>query len=281
MKHPEGIDGLTGREPIGAAVSIGIKHGSRGFPIETDKFHIVSPRDVDGVRPYLEAFAFFNNAKPELRKTLKGMLMHKGRDGAFVHRLTMHIFPKGAPAPRGHPNKRPVCEGDGHVAVRWMQDEEGQEFTNIRCPNRQCEYRLTEPPSCKPFAQLLFRLRWSKPDLPTPLVKFTTRSWETTANLLGFFEALETAARELQVPNPTLYGYPFTLNVIERTKVQRKARFPVVVVTPDIDPVEFFYTQRQRLNELQAPPSVEALPDLRVQDDETVYEDIRSVEVGK
>ena len=92
-------------------------------------------------------------------------------------------------------------------------------------------------------------------------------------------DRLATAARELQVPNPTLFGYPFTLNLIERTKAQRKARFPVVVVTPDVDPVEFFYTQRQRLNELQAPPSVEALPDLRAQDDEAVYEDIRAVEV--
>ncbi len=274
MTHLEGIDGLKGREPVGVAVTIGIK-SQRGFPVEKNKFHLVSPRDVDGVRPHLPQFAFFNGAKDEHRKVLKGNLLHRSRAQAFEHRLTMQAFPKGYGTPRGHPGKRPVCEGDGKLASRWMQDDAGNKFANIKCPNRVCEFRQMDPPACKPFMRLLFRLRWSNADLPTPLAKFTSRSWETTSNILGLFEMLDSAAGELGISEPTLYGFPFTLTLIERTKAARKARYPVVIVTPDQDPVDFFLAQRERLAGLPKPL---ALPDL--QDTGEVYEDIQSVEVG-
>lgn len=275
--NPQGIDGLEGREPIGAAVTIGIKHKARGFPIEKDRFHIVAPRDVDGIRPHLPQFAPFNNAESEKRRVIRGNLMHRDRAKAFEHRLTMQSFPKGLPSPRSHPKMRPVCAGDGKIAVRWRQDENGEIFDNIKCPNKLCEFRQMDPPACKPFARFLFRLRWPEGNpLPTPLVKLTTRSWETTANLLGLFESLEAAAQELGVQNPTLYGFPFTLSLIERTKPSRKARYPVIVVSPDVDPVTFFLGQQERLQKLSGPSPL-ALPDL--QESETVYEDIKTVEV--
>lgn len=276
MKHPEGIEGLSGREPIGAAVTIGIKSG-RGFPVEKDKFHIVSPRDVDGVRPHLPQFAFFNGAQAEHRKVIKANILHRTRAQCFEHRLSLQAFPKGYSAPRAHPNMRPVCEGDGVHAVRWMQGVGDDEFANIRCPHKLCEFRQTDPPSCKPFMRLLFRLRWSKPDLPTPLVKFTSRSWETIANFVGLFDMLETAARELGISDPTLYGFPFTMTLIERTKAAKKARYSVVAVSPDQDPIDFLLAQKERLAMIQGPAPL-ALPD--AQDDGEVFEDIQSVEVG-
>lgn len=275
MNHPNGIDGLQGREPVAAAVTIGIK-SSRGFPTEKDRFHIVSPRDVDGIRPHAPQFAFFNTAAPDQRKVLRANILHRTVSQCFEHRLTMQAFPKGYAAPRAHPNMRPVCEGDGKMAVRWMQDDDGNDFANIKCPNRLCEFRQTEPASCKPFMRILFRLRWAKEGLPTPLVKLTSRSWETTANFIGLFDMLDTAARELGIQDPTLYGFPFTLALIERTKAARKARYPVIVVSPDQDPVDFFLAQRERLAALPDPTPA-ALPDL--QENAVVYEDIQSVEV--
>ncbi len=276
MNHPEGIEGLEGREPIGAAVTIGIK-SSRGFPEEKDKFHIVSPRDVDGIRPHLPQFKFFNEAPDDLRKVIRANILHRDASQCFEHRLTMQTFPKGAAGNRAHPSRRPVCEGDGKVAVRWMQGVGDKEFANIKCPHKLCEYRQMDPPACKPFMRLLFRLRWTKEGLPTPLAKLTSRSWETTANVKGFFDMLDTAARELGVANPTLYTFPFTMTLIERTKAQRKARYPVVVLSPDQDPIDFFMYQKERMAALGASIAA-ALPDL--QDTETVYEDIKSVEVG-
>ena len=275
MNHLEGIEGLEGREPIGAAVTIGIK-SSRGFPTEKDKFHIVSPRDVDGIRPHLPQFAFFNEADASLRKVLRGNILHRTQDQCFEHRLTMQAFPKGYAGQRAHPNMRPVCEGDGKIAVRWMQGIGDKEFSTITCPHKHCEFRQIEPAACKPFMRILFRLRWTKDNLPTPLVKLTSRSWETTANFKGLFDMLKTAARELGIDNPTLYGFPFTLTLIERTKAARKARYPVVTVSPDQDPVDFFLMQKERLKGLpgQIPA---ALPDL--QDVGEVYEDIKTLEV--
>ncbi len=288
MKRPEGIADLSPNEPLGAAISLGVRKESGGYPIDKEFFHIVVPRSRDGIRPHHPLFDFFNNADKGMeeaikrgthqsrRKTLKGNILHRERPQCFEHRLTMHAFPKSAPAPRAHPHMRPVCEGDGTHAIRWMQDEAGQEFSNIRCPNERCEYRLTEPAACKPFMRLLFRLRWAKPDLPTPLVKLTSRSWESTANILGLFTMLEAAAKELGIQQPTLYGFPFTLTLIERTKPAKRARYPVITVSPDQDPVDFFLAQKRKLAELPAPAL--ALPDM--QDDEQVYEDIQSVSVG-
>ena len=275
MKHPEGIEGLSGREPIGAAVTIGIKHG-RGFPVEKDRFHIVSPRDVDGVRPHLPSFAFFNQAKPEHRTVLKANILHRTRAQCFEHRLVLQAFPKGYPAPRAHPNMRPVCEGDGSRAVRWSQDAAGDDFSDIRCPHKLCEFRQTNPPSCKPFMRLLFRLRWNNPDLPTPLVKLTSRSWETTANFIGLFDMLDTAARELGIPDPTLYGFPFTMTLVERTKAAKQARYSIITVSPDQDPIDFFLAQKERLAQIQGPAPL-ALPE--AQEIGEVFEDIQSVEV--
>ena len=63
-----GIHGVRGREPIGAALTIGIK-GPRGNPIEKDRFHLLEPRESkDKKRKPSPLFRFFNNAPPEKRR---------------------------------------------------------------------------------------------------------------------------------------------------------------------------------------------------------------------
>lgn len=274
---------MKGRDPIGAAVSIGIKSG-RGFPVDKDRFFIVSPREVDGIRPQLPQFAPFHHQPAEKRRILRGVLTHATRAECFEHRLLMQAFPKGYPAPRSHPRMKPVCEGDGKHAVRWMQ--EADDFQPIRCPNDLCEFRQTTPPLCKPFMRVLFSLRW--PDgnpLPTPLVKYTSGAWSTTANWVGFFDALDTAIKwcveEQGIwPAPTYYGLPFTMSLIESTNRQKKTRFPTVVVSPDVTPASFFMSQRRQLMELKSNVQMPAITDARVQDDDIVGEDIKSVSVG-
>ena len=285
MSHIEGIQGLQGRDPIGAAISIGIK-SPRGFPTDKDKFFIVSPREVDGVRPQLPQFAPFHQQSADKRRILRGVLTHATRDQCFEHRLSMRAFPKGYPAPRSHPNMRPVCEGDGKQAVRWMQDKAGEDFQPIRCPHDQCEFRQLTPPLCKPFMRVLFGLRW--PDgnpLPTPLVKYTSGAWSTTANWIGFFDVLDEAIRwcveEQNIwPAPTYYGLPFTMSLIESTNRQKKTRFPTVIVSPDVTPASFFMAQRSQLLELKSSEPAPAITDERLQADDVVDEDIKTITVG-
>ena len=255
MSDHEGIDGLDGREPVGAALTIGVKHGAKGFPTETDRFHIVAPREEDGRRPHLAAFAQFNSADPDKRKLIRGNLVHARRAECFEHHLKAQTGPKKLGM---HPQRRPFCVGDGLRATRWMGD--GDNFSDIKCPHDKCEYRLTEPASCKPWARLLFQLRW--PDgnpLPTPLVKLTTGSWNTVRNLVGFFDHVEGAAGQLGLDDYSLWGMPFTLTLTRQTNAQKKRSFPVIAVSPDMAPVEFFASQRETLRALSSPTPYVAL----------------------
>jgi len=250
------IKDLNGREPIGAGVVIGVK-SEQGYPIKTDRWHIVVPREENGVRPMHPLFAQFNEAKPEHRKILRGVFVHINMDSCFQYHLKAQILGKGY----SHPNKIPACTGDGEKAVRWMR-QTPEDFQDIPCTHNLCEYRNTKPPLCKPFARLLFRIRWKDGStLPTPLVKFTTGSWNTVSNLKGFFDYILGTAKNLGINEPKLFGLPFTLTLAYQTKASVKSRFPVVSITPEIDPIEFFMAQGQQLKQIKSLQNTETLTD--------------------
>jgi len=280
-----GITGLEGREPIGAAVTIGVKKGGSGYPTETDRWHIVQPREEAGVRPLHPAFAAFNGAPPEKRKVLRGNLVHASRSQCFEYQLKNQSNKQIGM----HPDRRPFCVGDGVHAQRWSGDGP-DDFLEIKCPHDRCEFRLTTPPQCKPWARLLFRLRW--PDgnpLDTPLVKFTTGSWYTVGNLYGerldqetgriiksgLLGYLETVAGELGLEQYSLFGFPFLLTLTRQTKRSHKTAFPVVTFSPEIDPVEFFLLQRKNIRSLQQ--QCEALTDQAQQEPGLVYDDVKQI----
>lgn len=263
---PDHIDGITGREPIGAALTIGVKDRQRGFPTEKDRFHLVMPHEADGRREHHPAFSFFNGAQADKRRVILGNLVHRTKAECFEYHLKAQVCGK-----TGHPDKRPCCVGDGKKAVRWMGDTPDN-FAEIKCPNDKCEYRLTTPPSCKPWMRFLFRVRWNNKAHPAMLVKFTSGSWNTISNFVGFFDYLDRLANELGVQDATLLGLPFTLTLVERTKASAQRRFPTVSISPDIDPVEWMQRQREAIRALAGPVPT-ALLDFDQQDTATVYED--------
>ena len=268
------IKDLEGREPIGACVTIGVKDKARSFPTETDRWHIVNPREESGIRHAHPGFASFNSAPPDKRRVLRGNLVHSSRDECFEYNLKAQVLP----GKKAHPDKRPACTGDGVKATRW-EGGAADEFMAIKCPNERCEYRQTTPPACKPFARFLFRLRW--PDgiaLPTPLVKFTTGSWNSTADLLGFFEYIDKVAKQLGLEKYSLFGLPFVITLQYQTKPSAQSRFPVIHISPEIDPVTFFMQQREQVRQLQQ-PTFEALPDPTQQSSDLVYEDVKIISV--
>ncbi len=267
------IKDLHPREPIGAVVSIGKKDSSRGFPTQTDRWHIVQPKEDNGVRPPHPAFNGFNNAAPEARKVIRGNIVHSTRDECMEYNLKAQILDKS------HPDKRPACIGNGVTAVRWVGPGP-DEFMDIKCLNERCEYRQAasnRPPKCKPFARLLFRLSWKEgSQLPSPLVKFTTGSWNTTANLVGFFDYIDTVANQLGLTEYSLFGFPFVLTLTRQTKASTKSAFPVVTFSPEMDPVEFFMKQRANIAQLQNQNLI-SLPEL--QGDDEVFSDVQSISV--
>ena len=268
MKQPDHIDGIKGREPVSAAVTIGVKDRKRGFPIEKDRFHIVLPYEADGRREYHPSFGFFNQAPVDKRKLIMGNLVHASQEECFEYFLKAQVLGKG----KAHPNKRPACVGDGAMAVRWVGPGP-DDFKSIACPNEKCEYRLSTPPSCKPWMRFLFRLRWNDERHPATLVKFTSGSWNTVANFKGFFDYLEKMAAELKISDFSLYGLPFTMTLVERTKASAQRRFPTVSISPDMDPVTWLQ-QRNAAMAALADPNYIALTDASQQDPDVVFQDM-------
>ena len=268
--RPQGIEGLQGREPVGVVLSAGIK-GPSGAPIERDRYHLVVPHEADGRRAHHPGFAAFNSAPPEARRVIRGNLVHATAAECFE--LSLRAQVSKALGLKAHPNRRPVCSGDGVRAVRWTG---GEDFTEVPCLHDLCPARLAEPAECKPWARLYFRLRWKDGSpLSTPLTKFTTGSWNTIANLKGFFDALDRNARELGLTDYTLFGLPFTLTLTEKTNAQRRSRFPVTVISEDMSPIDFFRWQRAHIRELQAP--VVSLLEGPEHDPDVEFADLRGI----
>jgi hypothetical protein len=271
MKQPDHIEGIKGREPVSAAVTIGVKDRKRGFPIEKDRFHIVLPYEADGRREYHPSFGFFNTAPVDKRKLIMGNLVHASQEECFEYFLKAQVLGKG----KAHPNKHPACVGDGSMAVRW-EGPGPDDFKKIACPNERCEYRLSTPPSCKPWMRFLFRLRWNDERHPATLVKFTSGSWNTVANFKGFFDYLDRMASELKISDFSLYGLPFTMTLVERTKASAQRRFPTVSISPDMDPVTWLQ-QRNAAMAALADPNYIALTDDSQQDPAVVFEDMGTI----
>jgi hypothetical protein len=278
---PSGIAGLTGREPINAALTIGHK-GPKGNPTDTDRLFIVNVQEENGVRPQHPSFREFNEADPELRKSLRGVLIHATQSECFEYHLKAQVLP-GKPA---HPNKRPACVGDGVSAVRWM-GRGLDDFQPIPCPHDKCEFRQRvgdKPVPCKPWMRFLFRPRWKETSkLPAPMFKFTSGAWNTTAAFLGFFEHVTKQAKALGVENPTLYGLPFVLTLAKKKRRGDDGgrAFPIMSISIDGDLQEFLLIQHERFKQLASAPRPLALTDREQQDPRVVASDYASVNPGR
>ena len=106
-------------------------------------------------------------------------------------------------------------------------------------------------------------------------MKYTTGSWNTAANLLGFFEYIENTARQLGLEEYSLFGFPFTMSLAYQTKASAKSRFPVVTISPEQDPVQFFSAQQEQIAQLQRGPVYESLE--IHQDKDIEFEDVKQI----
>jgi hypothetical protein len=253
----------------GACLTIGQKDPRRGFPTDTDKFFIKKPtptlKKIGGrnvlYRENDPTFSRYNGSdKYELRNVIRLSIVHWAhlRDGwdsmndCFHYQLAAQQLPRH----QSHPRSIPVCSGNGTTATRWVN----QQFKEIECPNRLCQFRDGNPPPCKPIARLAFQLRWEedKPwsDLPTPLTKFETRSWHNLSKIfIPFFKALHSQATQLGFKNYNFYNLPCILTLSKRTS-QRGSAVPAISINTDfprgITLLDFLIEQAQTQNMVDA-----------------------------
>ena len=249
---PDGIVGVTGTEPVGAALTIGIKDRAKGFPIEKDRLHIMEPHEgPDGRRAPHPSFGWWNGAPPEKRKVVRGIIAHASW-GACLQQHYLCYRGKGLAVP---PSNRPACRGDGNEAERFIGEKGDNDWRRIPCPGEACQYRNAEkgPAACKPTTRFLFRIDWShSPELvdrynpPTPIVRFSSGGWHTYRSILGLKQSLDKAAAAMGLESYSPIGYRFTFQLTEGTsKKDGGRRFPKIEVSPDESAIDFLVRSQQ------------------------------------
>lgn len=276
MDRPRGIAGVKGRQPVGASVQVSRRRVPGGVPVDKDGFWILTEREDEGMRPNHPQFDFWNKLPPKDRQVLYGVIVHKTEEELFEWNRTAPIIRKPA-----HPRGRPHCTGDGITALRWSF-EDPNDFLEIQCPNDRCEFAQGRNPACKPWMRFLFLVIWpqaKQSDPPSVLCKFTSRSWNTVLNFVGFFEYAHKTAQDMGLADYSFMGYPFSITHTQQTDRQRQTRYQVIKITPAKEPSEFFTLQHQRLKSMH-PSGYTAITDESQQTDETVLRDIKHVSWG-
>ena len=276
-----GIQGLQGKEPVGAVLTIGTKSADKGFPTDRDRFYVKVPDSSNDVRVNHPAFSVFNGAAAELRRSVRGVLVHAAEAECFEwHRKAQKL-----PPPFQNHSKLPACTGDGKKAKRLaLLPDKRVEHVEMPCPNELCQFAQAPnertPPCCKPWARLLFQPIWQSDKLPTPLMKFTTQSWHSISAIVGFFDYIREQAGLCGVQNPQLFGLPFEMTLTEKSSPERKTKFPVIRITPTVQIQAFLLGQMQRGQQLAQGRQYVALLDAPEQDPDVLAADHAQVNVG-
>jgi hypothetical protein len=183
-------------------------------------------------------FAAFNSCDPVRAQKLPIILISPREEDCWGSNLGMFMAPDGKKVGSGW-----FCRGDGTNAARWN----GKSHTPIQCPDTMCEYRLSNPPKCKPHTRLFGQLNWSaESPLPRWTFSWQSQSIHAASNLRGLFEQVRrtafgilhpdkvaTVVDAAQMPPFPLIGLELVLTVSETTKPGK--RFPEVQVTPAVD----------------------------------------------
>ncbi len=253
------------------------RKGDRGFPIDRDAWHVMTANAVEDRRDLHPMFGAFNGIPKDKRpKTVRGVIVHATEAECCELGLMNYTNVLAAKGQQTPPGRRPFCRGDGIRAERWNgKAGDGAEWNEMPCPHDKCEFRQVHGKTipCKPFVRLLFRISWpeetqaaleakGKPMLPEVPVRFASGSWNTAANVRGFFDSVHRQANGLGLSDYTLFGLPFLLTLGEKTSREHKSRFPVVSMAPaGLDPVQFFLQQMRARAALSAQPRPPALTD--------------------
>ncbi len=272
---PRGIVGVTGKRQVSVVVSNGRKTPGGGVA-ERDRFHIVEPTENKSkIKPYHPAFAAFNSAPVERRRSIYGILTHLHEDDAFWYERKAQQLPVNFYKTQGwfkntredqktvaHPNRLPACCGgaadiNGKIKARRWMGPDPDDFKIIDCPGERCEFAIKadkkNKPPCGPSLEFIFQIMWKDEfaHLPSVTARYTSHGWNTLEYFIGFFNEITTAIKALGIEQPVLYGFPFMMSLAEKTKPSEGWNWPVVTIAPMISPLDFFYAQTEKRKQLK------------------------------
>lgn len=279
MAHLWGLPTLKpSKQTVGACLSLGIKpEGSRGYPQEKDRFHIVTAKTEERgegrnkieYRPHEPRFAAFNDASIHIKRVFYGMLCYHKEEECWHPSYGMYRFPGGSSLPNPR-TKRFACIGNGKTAERWLNNEAAA----IPCPAEACPYRQGDSPGCKPRMRLWFMPRWLHsqgkdfarylPDgslkvlLERPIMRFATQSREARDTFAGMLKQVEEQAAMLGGIR-SLYGLPFTMALSEQTNPEKRTKWHETTFTLGGDWFEWMKWQADAFGQLAAAPPLVAL----------------------
>lgn len=273
-------------------VTAGIR-SANGSPILKDRFFMMGAtaskkefkkRDgsgwsAPGRDPHAAYLPWNNIAKvkdhPEVARvrTFYGYLIHATLgESARWSRVAYWIKALG----KRPPSKRPMCEGNGLKARRFMglEPDGTEKWAEIVCPGDLCPYAMGETPACKLTAHLSFQLVFPPEsgwvNLPSHVATWATGSVYSTASLAGLFArmlgsrfvnpSLPEGAPEdsgvcgalgIDPASVPLLGLPFVARIDERTsEAHGGSRFPVTTFSPWGDWQEWVMRQFRARREL-------------------------------
>jgi len=277
-----GIVGVTGREPIGATLAIGRRDRPNGPPVEKDRFHLLYPHEINGLRPQHPDFAAFNAAPAEARRVVGLVFVSPAWYGEGGALQQSYLAQKLSDRPRGDqgaPGQVPVCVGDGVSARRYFGEKGSDDWRHIPCPGEACPYRQPvsdrQGADCKPTTRLIARLDWPEPPagkrpMPSSVVRFASRGWDTYRAVRGMYESVAQSATMFGVPIEQVppFGLRFRLLVQDRTRAAVGSspgrRYPVTVaslIDSAVDHVQRVLAMGQQIRALTASaPLLEAEP---------------------
>jgi hypothetical protein len=202
--------------------------------------------DERGVRRPHPSFDWYNSLDPAMRRgPLRVRLVNARLDDAMESGLSARVGPRREEVPGGRPWCSSSC--DGGPATRWMGEAHG--WRAVPCTD-ECEHLLAK--RCKPLTRLLFVPVWKPPKpgeapRPTPLTRYSTGAWSTTASLAGVRRAMLEAAESLGLTDPSFYGVVLRMTAVEETRKAKDGqpgrRFPMVRFEIDCDLQEVLVTQ--------------------------------------
>jgi len=239
-------------------ITCGTKNEKSGAPSQTDKFFIkekdisyttIRNREVMFRENSPDFIKFNHSEKKELRTELKFIIPYPVhmREGwnSMQDSLNFYLKAQQIKGIKQHPLLAPHCTGDGLKARQW----DGKQYNDIECPNRDCDHRKGDTPACKPLLQMYLQLQWDtdKPwgTLPTPIVKYESRSWyNLTKKVLPFFRNLHTRAIGLGYDNYTFENLAIKLTLSKR-KSMRGSYVPAINIQLDCNYIQFLKDQKE------------------------------------
>ena len=217
-------------------------------------------------------FKTFNSMDPASCQTIRAWIMNSHVKDCYLKKLGAFAAPQGW----SKPPKGWWCEGDSSVARRWLEGK----FKEIICPGRMCEFQQDgsgprgQGQWCKCHLSLIAQFRWKDIDTksgkpltwPEVLFQWDTQGWNNASYLDGFFKQIEEATSSLGFAPDTfpLIGLPIVLKLITKSSAAKRARFPVVAVSADGNPMAWMQSMMQlkgvARQQLAEPAALQMLP---------------------